>query len=322
MESDNVDVSSEKGTERQGISMKIHRLSVDTATLAYAIFGSGKIDMVIEMGLGAVMGEWWNLARRLSAHHTILLYERAGYGSSSMSTLERTPENIARELYILMQQLGCDDQVTFLAHSQGGLYAQQFARLYPSFVRKLVLLDPLSPEDNRFRSELTASEFKKSGADKTAGLRINLWLSRLHMGWLVRKMMSAAPPFYYCNGFSEEQKEYILAAISKPQIYETALEEYQKAHDPEMLKGLKGAEGFPQIPVVLITHDSKIEEKEIMDFGGASKEEAEIIEKMWQEIMCEYLTFSSQSTHLRATNSSHYIHLTDGELVYELLKKK
>ena len=58
MESDNVDVSSEKGTERQGISMKIHRLSVDTATLAYAIFGSGKIDMVIEMGLGAVMGEW------------------------------------------------------------------------------------------------------------------------------------------------------------------------------------------------------------------------------------------------------------------------
>ena len=100
------------------------------------------------------------------------------------------------------------------------------------------------------------------------------------------------------------------------------MEEYQKAHDPEILKGLKGAEGFPQIPVVLITHDSKIEEKEIMDFGGASKEEAEIIEKMWQEIMCEYLTFSSQSTHLRATNSSHYIHLTDGELVYELLKKK
>ena len=97
MESDNVDVSSEKGTERQGISMKIRRLSVDTATLAYAIFGSGKIDMVIEMGLGAVMGEWWNLARRLSAHHTILLYERAGYGSSSMSTLERTPENIPRE---------------------------------------------------------------------------------------------------------------------------------------------------------------------------------------------------------------------------------
>ena len=150
MESDNVVVSSEKGAERQGISMEIHRLSVDTATLAYDIFGSGKIDMVIEMGLGAVMGEWWNLARRLSAHHTILLYERAGYGSSSMSTLERTPENIARELYILMQQLGCDDQVTFLAHSQGGLYAQQFARLYPAFVRKLVLLDPLSPETTGF----------------------------------------------------------------------------------------------------------------------------------------------------------------------------
>lgn len=60
MESDNVDVASEKDAEYLVVggkdSMEIHRLSVDTATLAYAIFGSGKIDMVIEMGLGAVIG--------------------------------------------------------------------------------------------------------------------------------------------------------------------------------------------------------------------------------------------------------------------------
>ena len=29
---------------------------------------------------------------------------------------------------------------------------------------KLVLLDPLSPEDYRFRTELTEEEFRKSGA--------------------------------------------------------------------------------------------------------------------------------------------------------------
>lgn len=300
--------------------MKIHRLSVDTATLAYAIFGNGKIDMVIEMGLGAVMGEWWNLARRLSAHHTVLLYERAGYGSSQPSTLKRTPENIASELYVLLNQLGCEEQIMLLAHSQGGLYAQKFARMYPSLIRKLILLDPLSPEDNRFRTELSEAEYKKSGVDKTAGLKLNLFLARMHLGWVIRKIMSTAPPFYYCNNFSEEQKEYILNAISKPEIYRTALEEYREAHNPESLAGLAEAEGFPDIPVVLFTHDSKIEEQEISSFGGATKEEAQKIERLWQELMCKYLTFTEQSVHIRAVNSSHYIHLTDFALVNSLLK--
>ena len=50
-------------------------------------------------------------------------------------------------------------QITILAHSQGGLYAQQFARLYPEMVEKLVLLDLLSANDNRFKSELSKREY-------------------------------------------------------------------------------------------------------------------------------------------------------------------
>ena len=31
----------------------------------YQVFGIGKINLVIEMGLGATMGEWWHIAQRL-----------------------------------------------------------------------------------------------------------------------------------------------------------------------------------------------------------------------------------------------------------------
>lgn len=206
--------------------MEIFNATVGNGKLAYHVFGAGKIDLVIEMGLGAVMGEWWQLAQRLSENHTVLLYERAGYGSSEPSPAERIPKNIARELHELLEALGHESKVTLLAHSQGGLYAQQFARSYPELVERLVLLDPLSPRDNEFRVRLTRSEFQKSGVDKTGGLRLNLLLARLHLGWLLRRIMRTAPPFYYYDGFSEEETKYILAAISRPQTYETALREY------------------------------------------------------------------------------------------------
>ena len=177
--------------------MKMKKAQISTAVLAYQIYGNGKVDLVIEMGLGAVAAEWQPVAKCLAGKHTVLLYERAGYGESGSSELTRTPENIAKELYELLQTLDCEKQIILLAHSQGGLYAQQFVRSYPTFVKKLILLDPLSAKDSSFKQKLTAEEFRKSGVDKTAGLKINLLLARLHFGWLIRSMMKKAPPFYY-----------------------------------------------------------------------------------------------------------------------------
>lgn len=85
--------------------------------LAHEIYGSGKVTLVIEMGLGATMAEWRRLAKRLSQKHTVLLYQRAGYGDSSVSALERTPDNIVSELYRLLRQIPHEEKLTLLAHS-------------------------------------------------------------------------------------------------------------------------------------------------------------------------------------------------------------
>jgi len=39
--------------------------------------------------------------------------------------------------------------------------AQQFARLYPDMVKGIVLLDPLSANDNQFKQQLTEKSIKK-----------------------------------------------------------------------------------------------------------------------------------------------------------------
>lgn len=299
--------------------MQTHTIQLPSAALTYEKYGDGDVNLVIEMGLGASMAEWRQLAEKLAGRHTVLLYQRAGYGASSTSMLERTPENIVEELHLLLQQIGHDRTVTILAHSQGGLYAWKFAKMYPELVDKLVLLDPLSPEDSRFRMELTEEEFRKSGVDKTAGLRLNLRLTKLHLGWLVRRTMRTAPPFYYYNGFSNAETAEILSGLGKPQTYQTALAEYAAAHDMKQLAGLLDKEHKMSIPVILVTHNSCLSEKEIREFGGASEEQAGKIEALWQEIMGAYLSCCGNGEWIRAEHSSHYIHLTDPERICRLV---
>ena len=277
----------------------------------YEIYGGGKVSLVIEMGLGAVMAEWRALAKRLSANNTVLLYQRAGYGNSGEFTTERTPENIADELYGLLKTIPHEEKITLLAHSQGGLYAWYFAKAYPEIVGKIVLLDPLSPQDYRFRTELTEDEFKKSGADKTDGLRLNLKLTRLHLGWLVKLMMAKAPPFYYYNRFSADERKEILSSLGNAQTYRTALAEYDYSRNIDSENGNTRLD----IPVTLITHDSDISCREICEFGGANVQQARKIEALWQDIMKYYLSHTSKGELIRAKNSSHYIHLTDAALI-------
>ena len=223
------------------------------------------------------------------------------------------------ELCQLLEQIPHEEKVILLAHSQGGLYAWKFAKMYPELVNRLVLLDPLSPEDYRFRSELTEDEFRKSGVDKTDGLRLNLKLTRFHLGWLVKKAMAGAPPFYYYDGFSREERRDILSSLGKAQTYRTALAEYDGGHDMRELAGLLDKTEKLPVPVTLVTHDSDIACREIREFGGASEEEARKIEALWQEIMRAYLACTTCGELARAAYSSHYIHLTDPDLICKLL---
>lgn len=282
---------------------------------AYHVFGGGKIAIAIEMGLGAAMGEWWHVAEKLSAQGAVLLYERAGYASSEPSSLPRTPENIAGELKAILDLLPHEEKLVLIGHSQGGLYAQQFAFRYPDMLKGLILLDPLMADDNRFKELLTPEEFKMSGVDKFSNLGFQRTLAKLHLGFLIKAMMKNAPPFYYCSDFSPEAKAYILGALTKPAFYETAMAEYENAHREENLAGFKNKEGFLKIPLMLITHSSALAERETMEFGRTSKELAEKVERIWQGLMKEALVFSTEPHYLSAENSTHYIYLMQPELL-------
>lgn len=282
----------------------------------YTIFGSKTVDVVIEMGLGACIAEWESLARELGKNHGVLVYERAGINHSDKSDEERTPTNIAEELKRLIYEIPHDEKIVIIGHSQGGMYASEFCGIYPEIVKGLILLDPLSIEDNRFKKELTARELKKSGTDKSKNFIILEMLTKLGLKGVVKKVMSQAPPFYYA-GFSEEQKEDILNSLVNITHLNTCREEYRLAHDDEALRNMVSKDQYPDIPIILVTHSSEEAILENMEFGRNNRSFAVRIEQLWQEIMKVYLDYSERAIWMQAKKSTHYIHLTEPELIIE-----
>jgi pimeloyl-ACP methyl ester carboxylesterase len=291
---------------------------VGTAKIAYFTFGTGTPTIVIETAMGSCSAEWWHIAEKLSETRAVLVYDRAGYGKSSRSKLPRTPKNVTHELFQLLKYLNVEDPLVLIGHSLGGLYVQQFARSYPELTKGLCLLDPLSANDNVFKAKLSPSEYNQSGVDKMRGLRIAERLCKVRLGFLLKIMLKDSPPFYYYD-FGKEARKYLLSSLSKASLYETAIEEYQLAYDDREVANLKTKDGFPDIPLVLITHASNAVIEEIMYYGKMKKEGAEKVEFIWQELMKECLSFASKSKFIQAEKSSHFIHLTEPNLLWTAL---
>lgn len=288
---------------------------IGSATMAYDLFGKGDTTLVIDSCLGSCSAEWRHIAEDWGHEFKVLIYDRAGYGTSSSSMLERTPQNIAGELHQLIESIGLDGDSILLGHSQGGLYAVQYAILYPERVKGLLLLDPATPFDSEFKSRLTPEEYQISGVDKTKMNESALKMLSLHLGWVFKLLMKGMPPFKYYT-FQPEAKSYLLSALCSKSTYATSIAEYLSAQNQDNTRDIVKAiedTALGSLPVRAITHSGEVLIREY--YTQRQLEKAQKIEDIWQEIMKRYLCLSNNATHQIAPNSGHYIHLTDTEVV-------
>lgn len=293
----------------------MQKAELGTATLVYRVFGNGPVQVIIEGALNSCNAEWWPLCRELEGV-TVLVYDRAGYGLSTPSTLPRSPLNIVLELEKLLAGIELAPQIVLLGHSQGGLYTTLFGLRNADRVKGMILLDPLSVSDSRFKQELNETEYQASGVDKTSALKIGSMLCSLGLAFLFKGLLKKAPPFYY-RSFSKDEEQYILSALVRKKQYLAALAEYSQAHVEENLVPFSGK---LYCPVYLLRHNPEIMQEEIVHFGACSPELAVRIEALWQSVMTDMLAFSTRGESRVAPNSSHYIHLSDQTMVVDLLK--
>jgi len=121
-------------------------VTVSGSSVAYAHAGQGGPTIVLQSGLGDDSAPWVDVYRALQQRHSVLAFDRPGYGASAAVADARDPCTIATQTRALLAAAGLKPPYVLVGHSLGGLYQYAFARLYPDEVAGLVLLDPTHPQ--------------------------------------------------------------------------------------------------------------------------------------------------------------------------------
>ena len=91
-----------------------------------------------------MMAAW--MAPGVAGTTRVCVYDRAGRGWSESARRPQTGERVATDLHTLLHNAGEHGSFVLAGHSAGGIYVLNFAKLYPSDVAGVVLLDSMHPE--------------------------------------------------------------------------------------------------------------------------------------------------------------------------------
>jgi pimeloyl-ACP methyl ester carboxylesterase len=135
-----------------------HTASVNSVHLHYLRAGQGEA-VVLLHGWPQTSHEWHKIMPKLAETYTAIAPDMRGLGDSSIPTHGYDKRTVAEDIHQLVQQLGFQ-QIYLVAHDMGVPVAYAYASLYPSEIRKLVILDVPPP---------------------TAGSTISLWHIGFHL---------------------------------------------------------------------------------------------------------------------------------------------
>ncbi|HEY1299706.1 MAG TPA: alpha/beta fold hydrolase [Stellaceae bacterium] len=124
-------------------------LSIDGQNLHLAVNGKPGPTVVFQAGLGNDMSTWRLVAPGVAKFARVVMYDRAGLGKSmplAHPGVPVTARDAALSLRRLLRKADLDPPFILVGHSLGGLYVQMFARLFPSEVAGVVLLDSSSAD--------------------------------------------------------------------------------------------------------------------------------------------------------------------------------
>jgi pimeloyl-ACP methyl ester carboxylesterase len=102
--------------------------------------------VILEAGAFGGAADWSLVAEKLSAKQRVCAYDRDGMGTAALHDLDRSPVAIAQRLAALVAREEGDAPVILAGHSNGGLYVEAFARLWPERTAGLLLVDAVGTE--------------------------------------------------------------------------------------------------------------------------------------------------------------------------------
>jgi len=281
--------------------------------LEYRVIGSGEKTLLIETGIGGSFYDWYPFIERIKKDYKIVLYHRAGYGSSQISNKPRTVKHIAMELHNLIKNLGITDRFVLMGHSYGGLCAQAYAKMYSSSLKGLILLDSTSQNFNRLYN--LDIPVMKSFIIVEKMVEDNLKTSNYSKKELREKYKNTIDE--YKRMLSDKDSRGFEDFITNPHLFRTIAEEFKNWGNSS--KELEELGVFPNIPLLVIARDKKVSVESFVKYD-IPKVEAVLYEEVWRELQVELSGLSSTGRFNIANNSDHNIYIDRPDIVIDCLK--
>lgn len=123
------------------------RLRTRGGTLECRVTGEGEPGIVLFNGSGMTLDTWDAMQPGLEGLGTVFAWNRFGVDSSESDRDLHTGALVAASLRELLNYAAMPVPCVLVAHSVGALHAQLFARLHPTAVAGLLLVEPTPADD-------------------------------------------------------------------------------------------------------------------------------------------------------------------------------
>ena len=110
------------------------------------------------LGIASPIIFYGGLAETLAKQFKVVIVEPFGYGTSDLTTKDRTAENIVSEIHTCLQNLGID-QFYFMGHSIGGIYSIIYDNTYKNEVLGFIGLDNTPSNIDVYDEEALPKEY-------------------------------------------------------------------------------------------------------------------------------------------------------------------
>ncbi|MFE4500681.1 alpha/beta fold hydrolase [Rhodococcus sp. NPDC056743] len=210
-------------------------MTVGGDSLHVLVEGDGPA-VVLCGGLAGNWFDWDDCARNLSRDHTVIRFDRPGFGLSYPSFEVPTVHSEAQRIADVLDAAGITEPAVAVGHSIAGFYVEGFARLFPERTAGILLLDSSAEKNPKRiipRHLLLAASHAAAATFSTTGLQ------RL-LGTTTRKILNqSVPP----TGPSHTMAEWVRHIYREPHYLEAAMIEYVAYTDMAMeLNNLRESE--------------------------------------------------------------------------------
>ncbi len=171
------------------------KIKLSDITMEVEILGEGK-PIVLLHGVGLDHTIWMKMAQFYQDQARFVLVDLRGEGQTETGNANHTLEQMAEDVYILLNQLGLE-RVYLGGHSMGGYIALAFAEKYPEHLAGLALIATNAGSDSEEKKKqryADADAILKQGSAILADTLSPKLSNDAQIRELTRKMIAATDP--------------------------------------------------------------------------------------------------------------------------------